>query len=426
MSVFKIVSRATVPVIGNRAIVSGFTHLPSTGIPTLGPGLSMTKGFSIEYNDNEPVFDRLLTFGAIDTTDGAFPGFAYGIVAWDLDSLLLRCESREEEVEGDAAVPAPYFTPSASEEPPPVFRRASYLIGASLGMMAFSQIGFVYPIAWNQNVAIKASTGTVYRFDPWVAQFDDNAIMMVTSVDFNPAIVAEFVFILGETGAQRVVALDSKKLYVYVSSGVVNAQGRMIYDQEEVFDTPEFLHRACWINRRTICGITTDKTLWTWAIDYRVFWMLSALDWPDSGVEDNYLDSDVQMVYDTRRGRVIIHQPRAEVSGDPGTFIGNFLHVYSLIPVASKINDPVPLDTVRIKKRNFWFTKIVGSRGELITSKRVNAVIDDPQRGRLTTSQGTTNARGQVALQYGGGSEASDAGDTSITVSATDTPGISG
>ena len=426
MSVFKIVSRTAVPVIGNRAIVSGFTYLPLSGIPTLGPGLSLTKGFSIIYNDNEPVFDKLFTFGAIDTTDGAFPGFAYGVIVWDLDGLLLRCESRDEEIEGDAAVPAPYFPPSASEVPPPIFRRASFLIGASLGMTAFSQIGFVYPIAWNQNVAIKKTTGAVYRFDPWAAQFDDNAIMMVTSVDFNPPIVAKFVFILGETGAQRVVALDSKKLYVYAASGVINAQGRMIYDLEEVFDTPEMLHRACWVNRRTICGITRDKTLWTWAIDHRVFWLLSALDWPDSDVEDNYLDNDVQMVYDTRRGRMIIHQPRAEVSGDPGVFIGNFLHAFSLIPVANKINDPIPLDTLRVEKKTFWRTKIIGSRGELITSKRVNAVIDDPQRGRLISSQGVTNARGQVALQYGGGSETSDAGVTSITVSATDTPGISG
>jgi len=425
MSVYRIVSRPTVPIIGNRAIVSGFTSLPLTGIPTLGPGLSLTKGFSIVYNDDEPVFDKLLTFAAIDTTDGAFPGFAYGIVTWDLDGFVLRCENRQEEVEGDADVPPPYFPPTADDEaPPPRFRRASFLIGASLGMLNFSSIGFVYPIAWNKNVAIKKTTGAVYRFDPWIAEFNDDAIMLITSVDFNPPIVAKFVFILGEAGAERVVALDSKKLYVYVDSGTLNAQNRKIYNQEEVFDTPIILHRACWINRRTICGIAQDKTLWTWAIDHRVFWVMSALTWPDSETEDNYLDSDVQMVYDSRRGRMIIHQPRKEVSGSPGTFIGNSLHAYSLIPVPNNINDPVPLDTIRTDKTNFFTSKIIGTRGEIIAGKRIDGVIDDPQRGRLLTLQGITNARGQAALQYGGGSQTSDAGDTSITVSASDTPGI--
>ena len=424
MSVFKIVSRAGVPIIGNRAIVSGFTSLPLTGFPSLGPGLSLTKGFSVEYNDKEPVFDKLLTFAAVDTTDGAFPGFAYGVVTWDLDGLILRCESRQEDVTDDPAVPAPYFPPNASQVPPPLFRRASYLIGASLGMLAFSQIGFVYPIAWNQNVAIGKTTGAVYRFDPWLAQFDDNAIMFITSVDFNPPIVAKFAFILGDRGNKRIVALDSKKLYVYVSSGSVNAYGRMIYNQEEVVDTPEILHRACWVNRRTICGITRDKTLWTWAIDHRAFWVLSALEWPDASTEDNYIDDSVQMVYDSRRGRMIIYQPRSEVTGLPGTYIGNKMHVFSVIPVPNKINDPVPLDVIRTGKKAFWFTKVLGSRGEIIASRKVDGSIDDPQRGRLISAQGVTNARGQAAIQFSGGSEASDAGASSLTVSTSDTPGF--
>ena len=428
MAVLKIVSRLAVPLIGNRAIVRGFWGLPLTGQPSLGPGLSLTKGFSIEYNEVEPVFDKLLTFAAIDTIDGAFPGFAYGIITWDLDGLIFRSETRAGHLVADVVVPFPYFPPNASEEPGPLFRRASYLIGASLGMMAFASIDFVYPIAWNQNVAINTNTGTVYRFDPWVAVFNDDAIMMVVSEDFNPPPVdnAKFVFILGGTGETRVVVLDNKKLYVYVASGTFNAQGRIIYNQEEVFDTPESLHRACWVNRRTICGITRDKTLWTWAIDHRVFWVLSAIPWPDSGVEDNYLHQDVQMLYDMRRGRMIIHQPRTEVSGSPGTFIGNYLHVFSLLPVAYKMNDPVPLDTMRVNKKSFWFSKVIGGRGELIASKQVNAVVDAPQRGRLISSRGATNARGQVALQYSGGSETSDAGSTSLTVSATDAPGISG
>ena len=399
MAVLKIVSRLAVPLIGNRAIVSGFWSLPMTGLPTLGPGLSLTKGFSIEYNEAEHIFDKLLTFAAIDTTDGAFPGFAYGIVTWDLDGLIFRSESRRQLVENDPPVPDPYFPPNAAEAQPPLFRRASYLIGASLGMLPFATIDFVYPIAWNQNVAIDTVTGTVYRFDPWLAEFNNDAIMLVVSVDFNPSPVdnAQFVFILGGPGETRVVVLDNKKLYVYVASGTLNAQDRMIYNQEEVFDMPETLHRACWVNRRTICGITKDKTLWTWAIDHRVFWVLSAISWPDSEVEDNYLHNDVQMVYDTRRGRMIIHQPRTEVSGSPGTFIGNYLHVFSLLPVAYKVNDPVPLDTIRVNRKNFWFTKVIGGRGELIASKQVSAIIDDPLRGRLISSRGATNARGQAA-----------------------------
>ena len=130
------------------------------------------------------------------------------------------------------------------------------------------------------------------------------------------------------------------------------------------------------------------------------------------------------MVYDARRGRLIVSQERVQISQNPAVYIGNLLHVYSLVPVANSMNDPIPLDTIRTEKRNFWCAKVIGSRGELIASKRVSAVVDDPQRGRLITAQGATNARGQAALQYGGGSESSDAGDTSITVSATDAPGF--
>ena len=139
MAVFKIVSRTAVPVIGNRAIVKGFIGMGGV-YDTLGPGFYFSKGFTIEYNDDESVFDKLITFGAVNTTNGQFPNFAYGILVWDLEGLILRCESRDTILEGDAAVPNPYFLPNAGEVPPPIFRRASWLRGASLGFLALSYI----------------------------------------------------------------------------------------------------------------------------------------------------------------------------------------------------------------------------------------------------------------------------------------------
>lgn len=140
MAIQLLTSRTCIGIIGNRAICAGFTRLGQQPYPTLGPGLQFVKGFSILYSNTESMLDKLMVFGSVPTTTGAFPSYAYGPVVWDLESLALHNEIRMDEIEGDLTVPAPYFPPDVMDNPPPVYGRATYLVGASLGMMAWKSV----------------------------------------------------------------------------------------------------------------------------------------------------------------------------------------------------------------------------------------------------------------------------------------------
>lgn len=425
MAIQLLTSKIAVGVIGNRAIVSGFTSLPVfSPNPTLGPGFTNTKGFSILYSEQDPMHDKLMSFGTIPTTTGGFPGFAYGPITWDLENLALHCEMRDEEIEGDPAVPGPYFPPDVLSNPPPMYGRATYLIGASLGFMALSQLGQIYPAGWNLNIALNTHTGDVYWFDPWV--ISPGYLWLNTMQDCNPPLLPKFVFTVDAgNGVTKLMILDVRRIYIYAPTGAVNGFGRKVYDLEAFYDTPGDNYVATRIGTRFIGGITNNKIVWIFDVNQQIYWLLSYLPWPDVDVYDNFTASNVKICYDERRGRLIAHQPRSVVPNtNPVQYIGNNLVLYALVPVPKYINDPVPLDTLRVKKKSFWVAKVIGDHGELISNKRATAGIDDPVIGRLLTTQGATNARGQMGFGYGGPDENTDVGSSSITVRTNDGPGI--
>lgn len=420
-------SRTAVPLLGNRVIASGFTHLGQNPYPTLGPGMQNTKGFSILYENNDPGFDKLMSFASVPTTDGTFPSYAYGPLTWDLENIALHCESREEGVPGDLPVPVPFFPPNTMSNPPPVYGRASYLIGASLGMLSLSSIGQIYPAGWNRNIALNTGAGTAYWFDPWTAAVTTNQIFLITTQDCTPSIIPRFVFpVDAGHGDNRMIILDSNRIFVYIPTGVINVYGRPNYVLQATYDCPGELYVAARLGTRFVCGITRDKVCWIFDVNQQVFWQVSSIPWPEADIYDNYLNTSVRICYDERRGRLVAHQPRSRVPGsDPTVFVGNKLLLFALVPVPKYITDPIPLDTIRSDKKAFWYTKVVGDHGELISNKRVKARLDDPVRGRLLSGQSATNARSQASFGYGG-PEVADVGASTFTVRTDDGPGLPG
>ncbi len=444
--------------VGNRALNDGDVGSPVAFGPIfpkldgnfmIDPILADHSSFHVQYDNQDPSKDKIVFRIAAHLIPPFAPfigSIAPGFLAVDAATFTPRFEVRtrstpEDFGQTDLPVPTAFFD-DAIENPEPVFGRASWFSDLPIGG---EQGQVIYQAGWNVNystIPISASHSATYIVQP----FDKDGPSGANNIAFESADLVtprayDWAFFMG-VGSQHILVLVNNItsfLDIYTKTGNTAASGRPEYDISTQYSGPAGPIRGLnWADARTLVGITKGiedgpKTVFVWDMQTRRF-TVSQLFWPEADPDDPLtvdpmFRGGLQISgFDARRSRIVgitgINVLDPNFATTFPNYVGNEVSVWSLQVLPSVIMEPIPKDTFRTGKTTVVFTKVIGSAGELMGTYRVKANITDPVLGRLKTSEGTTNGRGQASFSYVAPSLPSEAGAVpAIRVETNDVPG---